>query len=126
MQLQNSIFATDAEATQSDERQFVALADEFGGFVTKTVCKRNDGKFNQDIFDELMVNLFVKRHLLDGVTNESNPYTRLNVVRSILQENPYDHRATWVRVRARYGLDNSSEELDQNNIEEARGSKRLA
>jgi hypothetical protein len=93
----------------SDEEAFCALATEFGAFVNKTVCSRNDGKFNQDDFDELMATLFVKRHLLDGVTNDDNPYNRLNVVRSIIQENPYDPRTTWKRVQAKYALGAASE-----------------
>lgn len=93
-----------ASEAESDEEAFCALAHEFGGFVNTTVCSRNGDKFNQDDFDALMATLFVQRHLLDGVTNDSNPYNRLNVVRSILDENPYDATVTWRRINQKYEL----------------------
>lgn len=98
---------TSIDEAQSDEEAFYALAEEFGAFINKTVCGQNDGKFNQDEFDELMAMLFIKRRFLDGVTNNGNQYARLNVVRSILQKNPYDMKTTWQRIQTKYDLDAS-------------------
>jgi hypothetical protein len=110
MESQKEIYLVDEPVpANSDEAVFCALAEEFGGFVNNTVCARNDGKFKRDDFDALLTQLFVNRHLLDRVTNDDNPYNRLNVVRSILEENPYDPRAAWRRVQKKYGLGEVSE-----------------